>query len=205
VTGNPFVVMAGSECGAMTTDDRTPDAYTRDLVVNKLRAGEQRIVESIFSTGANGQSPGLTSGTALGASLDIPDAFGLLESEFAKVYGLLGVIHVPLLAMGQVMNAHQVEKDSSGIWRTATGHAVSFGNYSGNAPGGGAPAADHTNIYITGAVNVWRTSDSNLFVSPWAESIDKTTNQIHRYVEREYVVTFECTALATDVTYKTCC
>lgn len=205
VTGDPFTVLEGSACGFGGWDQAASDARTRELVLSKLYAGEQRRVEDVFSRGTFGQARSLAGGgaTALAASANIVEAFGLLESNFATTYGLPGIIHVPLVAAAVTKASHLVEQGRDGIWYTVPGNRVSFGNYAGLAPGGGAPAADHTNIYITAPVNIW--SSPEPFVSPWAESVNKTTNQIFRFAEREYVITYECAAYATDVDYTACC
>lgn len=211
VTGDPFVVLAGSECGAITTDQRTPDEYTRDLVINKLKGFEQRLVESVFSRGLSGQAPGLSTaaGTVTVATPttdNLVNAIQALEGAYGAAFGLPGVIHLPLKASAQLMNGHLVDKDSAGIWRTSVGTAVSIGNYQGYGPTDVAPAdAAHRWIYMTGPVTVWRQDDGDIFVSPWAESIDKSTNQIHRFAERSYVVTYECVSFAVLANIEACC
>lgn len=205
VTGDPFVVLAGMECGALSGDERGPDAYSRDLVVQALMAGEQRLVERIFSEGLNGQAKALNDagGTLLaGAAANVVEAFGRLEDAFADVYGLPAILHVPLAAAAAVKANHLVEKDSAGIWRTVAGNAVSFGAYTGADEADVVPASPATTLYITGQVSVWR---NDIWVSPWAESIDKTTNQIHRFAERTYVVTYECAATSVAVTNMFAC
>lgn len=202
---DPFVVLVGSECGAMSGDENsTPDQYSERLVVEALRAQEQRLVEKIFSTGTNGATPNLsTGGNQLAAAANVVVGIQALEAFFANIYGLPAVLHIPIAASAMVMNAHLLDKDSSGVWRTAIGNAVNFGNYAGNNVNtGAAPAAGHTTIAITGQTTVWR---SDIFVSPWAESIDKTTNQIHRFAERSYIVDFECQAVGVDVDFTVCC
>lgn len=210
VTGDPFSVLEGSECGFGGWDQAASDARTRELVLSKLYAGEQRRVEDIFSRGTFGQARSLAGGGAgiVGPSANIVEAFGLLEAAFATTYGLPGVIHVPLVAAAVTKAHHLVERgvapeQDKNVWYTVAGNKVSFGNYAGLAPGGGAPAADHTNIYITAPVNIWQSPEP--FVSPWAESVNTTTNQIYRFAEREFVVSYECAAYATDVDYTACC
>jgi hypothetical protein len=209
VTGDPFVVLAGSECGAITTDERSPDAYTRDLVINKLRAGEQRVVENIFSRGLVGQANGLSTGGASTVATPTADnllnAVQALEAAYAAAYGLPGVLHIPLKAFGQFQTGHLGEF-VDGVWYTASGNRVSFGNYAGYGPTDVAPAdAAHRWIYLTGPVTVWRTPDSDIFVSDWAASINKATNQIHRYAERTYIVTYECVSFACLSNIEACC
>jgi hypothetical protein len=203
VTADPFMALAGSECG-FPGGPGGIDSESRFLVEERLKGYEQRLVEMTFSRGLCGQAPGLsTSGaTQLAAAGDIVEAFGVLERAFALAYGLPGVIHVPLVAMPAVANAHLVH-EYRGKWYTMSGNVVSFGNYAGYSAANAAPAADHVNIYITGPVTVWR--DPEIFVSPWAESVDKTTNQIHRFAERAWAVAYECTAFAVDVDYTVCC
>lgn len=209
VTGDPFVILAGMECGSITGGpNMSPDEYTANFVKEKLRASEQRVVESIMSRGLNGAAPGLS--TAAGTvTVPTPTADNLvnaiqaLEGAYGALYGLPGVLHVPLKGMGQLANAHLLERDGS-RWVTNTGTRVSLGNYQGFGPGDVAPAdAAHRWIYMTGPVSVF--SQAEPFVSPWAESIDKPTNQIHRFAERSYIVTWECVTLAVLANIEACC
>lgn len=215
VTGDPFVVLAGMECGAITANtNEDQDAYTRNFVLNKLRGGEQRVVESIFSRGLVGAAPGLstfagTTTVVTPATDNLVNAVQALEGAFGAAYGLPGVLHVPLKAAGQLANGHLVENAGTAAspqWVTNVGTRVSIGNYQGYGPTDTAPAdAAHRWIYLTGPVAVWRQPDSEIFVSPWAESIDKSTNQIHRFAERTYIVTFECVSFAVLANIEACC
>lgn len=203
-SADPFMVLVGSECGAMSGDEnRSPNQYSEDLVVNALRAQEQRLVENIMSTGAVGMAPSLSAGgTQLAAAANAVLGIQALEAAFAAVYGLPAVIHIPIVASAVIANAHLLEKDSSGVWRTPIGNAVSFGNYAGNNQAGAAPAAGHTNLIITGQVSVWR---GPIMVSDWEASIDKTFNQVHRFAERPYLVDYECPPIGVDVDFTVCC
>jgi len=210
VIGDPFVVLSGMECGAITAgpNGESPDEYTRRFVIEKLRAGEQRVVESIMSRGLVGQAPGLS--TAAG-TVTVPtpttdnlvNAVQALEGAYGALYGLPGVLHIPLKAMGQLANGHLAERDGS-RWVTNTGTRISIGNYQGYGPTDVAPAdAAHRWIYMTGPVTVF--SQPEPFVTPWADSINKTTNQIHRFAERTYIVTWECLTLAVLANIEACC
>lgn len=202
VGGDPFWILAGSECGFGT--NASDDERTRRLVLEKLAGGRNNRLEDIFSRGSVGQSRGLTGGgaTLLAASANIVQAFGLLGATFATTYGLPGMIHVPLIAEAITKSAHLVEQGRDGLWYTPRGHKVVFGNYAGLTPAGAAPAAGHTTIYITAPVAIWQ---GEPFVSPWAASVNKTTNQIYRFAEQPFVVSYECAAYATDVDYTICC
>ena len=204
VNADPFVILVGSECGALSGDEsRDPDRYSADLVTQALMAQRQRRVEYLFSRGLNGQTPPLMSGgTQLAAAANMVQGVQALEAAFADLYGLPAVLHVPIAGSGVFMDGHLAEKDSAGIWRTATGNAVSFGNYAGYTQAGVAPAAGHASVYITGQVSIW---ESDVFVSPWAASIDKTTNQTHRFAEQTFIVAYECASIAVDVDLTVCC
>lgn len=213
VTGDPFVVLAGMECGAMTaaSNSQSPDEYTRNYVISKLKGFEQRLVESVFSRGLSGQAPGLST-TAGVVTVPTPtvdnvvNAIQALEAAYAAAFGLPGVIHLPIKGSAQFASAHIGEMGSDGVWHTDLGTAVSIGNYQGYGPTDVAPAdAAHRWIYMTGPVTVWRQPDSDIFVSPWAESIDKATNQIHRFAERSYIVTYECVSFAVLANIEACC
>jgi len=198
ITGNPFVVLSTFTCGTVgMTEERA-----RELVVARLKAGEQAAVEAIFSAQANGQSPGLSNNAAvvtLAAATTIPAAISALEDWLYSRYGLPGVIHAPASVGAWMMDHTQMIKDGQ-IWRTPLGTAVSFGNYAGTSAVGAAPAANHEFLYITGQVAVWRTPDSEIFVSPYGQTINRSTNQMFMVAEREYVVTFDCFVATIDAT-----
>jgi hypothetical protein len=200
VNGDPFVIVTDLTCGLVGL---TPERTT-NFLREKALAGEQARVEQVFSVGACGAEPSLansaTPATALGASANPVAAIAALEEALYSTYGLVGVIHAPYLAGAWLMANHLIEKDTAGIWRTAAGTAVSIGNYDGLSPVGAAPAAGATWLYITGQVSIWRTPESEVFYSPFAASIDRSTNQWNGYREREYIVAYECGAFATETT-----
>lgn len=200
ITGNPFVVIATAVCGSMGLDD----ARARQLVTQRLFAGEQAIVELVLSDGSVGAAPSLANNnpnlTMLTAATNVVLGVGALEDWLYARYGLPGVIHASPEASVWFQEHHLIDKDSAGIWRTAMGTAVSFGNYSGLTAAGAAPAAGHTTLYITGQVAVYRTPDSGIYVSPWGTLIDRSTNQSYMVAEREYVVTYDCMGVGIDVT-----
>jgi hypothetical protein len=200
VTGDPFVVVTDLTCGIV--------GLTRENTLEFLRtraiAGEQARVEQVFSAGDCGANPSLANSTplatALAASANPVLAFGLLEEALYSTYGLTGVIHVPYFAGNFLTANHLIEMDNAGIWRTAAGTAVSIGNYDGTSPAGVAPAAGTAWIYITGQVSIFRTPESEVFYSPFDEGLSRLTNQWSGFREREYIVTYECGAFATETT-----
>jgi len=198
IVSTPFMVVASVLCG---TIGHTPDEWAA-IVMDRLKAGEQAAVERIFSDGLFGASPSLANNTPnatqLTAALDVASAIGALEDWLYSRYGPVGVLHIPMRLANRVMADYHVIKEG-GVWKTQSGTLVSFGNYSGLKADGTAPAAGDLNIYITGEVTVWRDSDSEVFISPYGESIDKVTNQIRMFAERTYDVSYDCFAAAIEV------
>lgn len=198
VTGDPFNILTPLACGSVGL---TPE-LARQYLDEKELAGEQARVEQTFSAGLCGINPSLANSTplatALAASANPVLAIGLLEEALYSTYGLVGVLHVPYFSGPWLAANHLIEKDAAGIWRTPAGTAVSIGNYDGTSPAGVAPGAGAQWWYITGQVSIWRSSDA--FYSPFAESLNRTTNQWNGYKEREWIVTYECGAFATETT-----
>jgi hypothetical protein len=190
----PFIVYSSLTCTPVGLTDEDLDRYLRD----RLYAGEQAIVENVFSLQSCGQSPGLSNNAAAvdptggtGAT-DIMVAFSILENWLYARYGLPGVLHVPAIFGAFLQNFYLVEKDSRGIWRTAMGTAVSIGDYAGKGLAGANPGAGKSWVYITGQAAVWRTPDTNLFVSRIPQVLNRATNQLTAVMEREYVVSVDC-------------
>jgi hypothetical protein len=199
ITGNPFVVIAETLCGSIGYSE----AEWNQFVFQKLQAGEQAIVEQIFSAGTFGVAPSLSNNTpaasSAGASTSTAGAIGNLESWLYARYGPAGILHIPISDAARVFTSDFVT-NVGGVWRTKMGTAVSFGNYANTGPTGTAAAAGHSFWYITGQMSIWRTPDSEVFISPWDRSINTTTNQLKMYAEREYVVAFDCQVAYTDIT-----
>lgn len=203
VTGAPFVVYSAIQCDTVGLVNWGQDRVQKFLY-DQLVAGEQAVVEDIFSRGTVAQFPSLQSGaTNLGAAQGPVQAVSMLEDWLYARFGIVGTIHAPMEAAAYFKGAHLVEMDgnpNSGVWRTGVGTAVSFGNYSGLGPTGQAGA---TWLYITGPVTIWRTPDAELFVPPMGQVINRSTNVLTIVMEREYVLTFDCYAAAVQVTLDT--
>lgn len=196
INGDPFAVVLAKQCTAV---GMTPERW-RGFLMEGLLAGEQAAVESIFSDETFDQAPGLANATGvvtLAAAANVIAGIGQLEEWLAARYGPVGVIHIPARAAHQVQASGGLRWDGS-RWRTALGNIVSFGNYKGLLPNGAAPAAGHTTFYITGQVTVWRAG--NVFLTPYEESLNKSTNQLYGFAEREYIVAYDCFVAGVDVT-----
>jgi hypothetical protein len=203
VSGAPFIVYSAIRCDTVGLVNLGEEQLKRYLY-QQLIAGEQATVERIFSTGLVAQYPNLTSGAVnLGPAQGPVQAVGILEAWLYARYGVTGVIHAPILASPYFKGSKVIYADgnpaTNGIWRTATGTAVSFGNYTATGPTGDAG----TWIYITGQVAIWRTPDKDLFVPPMGQVINRSTNVLTSVMEREYVITYDCFSAAVQVTLNT--
>ena len=194
IQGNPFVVRSDLECAPVGLTD----AQLRQWLLERLKAGEQAVVERIFSDGTFA-STSLQGATPLAASTTLVKAIGLLESWLYARYGLPGVLHIPAVAAAS-LQAGGALVQAGNLWKTAMGTLVSFGNYSGNGPAAEVPAAGSAYIYITGQVTVYRAPDSEVFTTPLPDSLDRTTNQVFGQAEREYALAYECFAASTLTT-----
>jgi len=205
IVGDPFIVYSSIECSPVGLANLGQEAINKYLF-QQLVAGEQAVVERIFSTGEFGQSPSLAGATNLGTAQGPVQAVSKLESWLYARYGLPGVIHAPIAAQAYLMGAYTMEMSGnygSEVWRTPMHTSVSFGNYSGVGPTGQVPSGTNVWIYITGQVAIWRTPDSELFVPPFGQVINRATNVLNMVMEREYVLSFDCYSAAVEVTLNT--
>jgi hypothetical protein len=207
VQGLPLVVYSAIRCSPVALAN-WGETRLRNFLHDQLVAGEQAVVERTFSTSSNGLANGLGGNPALvniGGAVDVTRAVSKLEDWLYERYGLRGVIHAsPRAAAYVTSQGHLAEKDSGGVWRTAMGTAVSFGNYAGSGPTGQAESDSETWIYITGQVAVWRTPDDELARVPMGQVLNRSTNEVTAVMEREYVVAFDC-FVATVLTSLVCC
>jgi hypothetical protein len=187
ITATPFAVQSVLRTGTLGITYEE----IKSRLLQRLLVGEQAVVESIFCSGLNGATPSLINNTpnavALTAEGSVVGGIGALESWLGAIYGPAGVIHIPLYLAARVKSLDAIIRDGR-TWRTALGTAVVFGNYTGYDKTGNAPAAGTTNLYITGATSVWRTPDSEIFVTPPEGAFVRHLNQWMAVAMREYVV-----------------
>lgn len=198
ITVDPFVVRSDLECAPVGLTS----VQLSQWLLERLKAGEQAVVERIFSEEAFGAAPGLANNASvasLAASGSIIEAVANLEGWLYARYGLPGVLHVPAGAAAHLVAGADLVKEGP-LWKTAMGTLISFGNYAGTGPAGQVPAAGSTYLYITGQVTVWRAPDSDVFTTPLPDALDRTTNQVYGQAEREYAVGFECFVASTLTT-----
>lgn len=202
VLGVPFIVYSTFTCGPVGYTDAELKAFG----LQRLLSVEQSIVEQVFATGDFAQAPSLSGNpdvinTDVAGATDPVDVISALERDIycTSGYGPPAYLHMPIAVFNHLKQEHLIDWDGA-RWRTPMGSVVSAGCYTGDDPDGVAPADGTFWVYATGQTVVWRTPDSEVFVSPIEGYLDRTTNQVKMLVEREYVVTFECAVYAAPVT-----
>lgn len=199
VLGAPFMVTATFSCGSVGFTE----AEFRSFAVEKLKSVEQSVVESIFSTGTFGASPALVNPgitTVVGGGVTTGEVLSELERALycTSQYGVPGHLHVPIPVFNDLVERTLISFDGA-RWRTAIGTIVSTGCYAGNTPDGVVPADGTFWMYLTGQTTIWQVPDSAIQIAPVEGSLNRTTNQMLMLAEREYVVTYECSAYAKAV------
>jgi hypothetical protein len=210
ITGTPFAIQATMGSGSVGLSQ----TEIEQSLITRLMAGEQAVVERIFSDGTFGQANSLANNTvaptALAAAASVVRAIGQLDEWLASVTSVRGIIHAPAVVSSYLVADAGVTK-VGGRWETPLGNIVSLGNYSGNAPAGGAPAAGHTYLYACESTVVYKTPDADIFVSPYKANLDLAKfageplapamqNQLRAVARREYVVTHNNVFASVDVT-----
>ena len=197
-SGTPFVVQATMRTGTVGMDQTTIQAR----LLERLRAGEQAVVEAVFCDGLSGATPSLANNVpaaaTLPAALNVVDGVGDLETWLYARQGPRGVLHIPLGLAGRFHAMNLMTFDGR-TWRTPLGTAIAFGNYTGHTALGVDPAAGHTTLYVTGSTSIWATPDSQIEYSPWEGNVHWVINQIAAFARREYVVTHNGLLACVDV------
>ncbi len=140
--------------------------------------------------------PAASQAASGGATTDVADGLGQLQSALASCYHGLGVIHIPTAALPTFVAWDLVEERDGGLY-TMTGNRVVVGSgYPGTSPTGAAPAAGTTWIYGTGAVFGYQASVN---IGSLVELFDRTENTYHMVAEQVYVIGFECCLIATQI------
>lgn len=199
VTAAPFVAYASVVCSPVGRD---PAEQSRRAAA-RLLAGEQTQVEAaLWNGGGVGATPALTlagATTVVGAGLTrFHSRIAALEEAFYSAYGYQGTIHVNTAANGAAARAEMLIRTSPGggtevppIIVTPLGSRWSFGaGYDITGPADAAPAAGSVWAFMTGPVQIWRSSD--LLLPDPRQTFNRSTNQLIAVAEREYVVAYDC-------------
>lgn len=140
--------------------------------------------------------PTVSQAASGGATTDVADGLGQLQSALASCYHGVGVIHIPTAALPTFVAWDLVEDRDGGLY-THTGNRVVVGQgYPGTSPAGATPAAGTTWIYGTGAVFGYQ---APVNIGTLTELFDRSENTYHMMAEQVYVIGWECCAFATQI------
>lgn len=174
----PFVVYASLTCGSVGYPGSTAETKT----LRRLLNGEQSQVEQELGALMEADATAVASGDPTNLS----SVVGALEQWLyggdagEQGYGNVGYLHLPL-RYGAQADAMGLRRDEAGRYRTKLGTVVVFGDY-----------PDDGSVFITGHVTTWRAAEPA--VSPRAQVLDRTTNQLYMLAEREWAVAYDCAA-----------
>lgn len=196
VSGAPFAVYSSYTCGSIgfSFDE------VRQRVVTRLQLQEERAVEKRLWQGDSTQ--GITglflNATNLGVASCATEAIELLEQGLADNAIVGGLIHARPGMAAHLAASMQLDRVGPRTWATSLGTPYVFGQgYDGSGPTGQAATSANEWMYATGRITVWQ--DSEIFVPPIGQTMDKTTNQITTIAERVYAVAVECFVGAVQV------
>lgn len=196
--GDPFALYALMDCPAPGMVDRIEPRTTA-----RFLAGEQYGIERVFDRGLVGNLPFLGMPdveTPLGTTAVPPkQALGELDHIAAQRYRGRATIHAPRWTntyfadrMATLRVGPQLEDTVGNKWAFGAG-------YSGIGPDGTTPPDGQAWLYATGEVTIRR---SALFTPATVSGggFDPRTNALFVLVERRYVITVDCFAIAVLVT-----
>lgn len=211
LTPNVALLMKGAQAFTVYAEfDCSPvgNANAQERAEQALAQGGSWQVERAFWTGfAGGQPivvPHLADDTVLmdganflqtvpvtggSATTDIADALGYLEQQIANCSNVVGVIHVPAIAL-PTLDAWGLVKAQGQTLRTLAGNLVAVGNgYPGTAPSGAAPAPGTTWMYATGPVFAYA---GQTRITNGAQAVDRAENTVRMIASKNYVLGWDC-------------
>lgn len=202
VSGSPFTVLTSYIC--------TPIGFNFEEAERRVRLRmdlrEQRAVERRLWQGSSGVLGTITgqfrNATNLGSAGCVTEAIEMLEQTLADNAVVGGLIHARVGMTPHLANNHLIVRPNIRYMGTPYGTQYVFGQgYDGTGPTGQAVDTSTEWMYATGRVAVWR--DSEVFVPPPRQTLDKSTNQLNLVAERMFMTTIECGVWAVQVT-RTC-
>lgn len=206
VTGSPFTVGVSYTCGSIGWSFAEVETRLRTrMSLREQQLVEKRIWQGSTGPSAIGQIPGLFKAgnglvtvTDLGPSACITEAVEVLEQALADNNIQGGVIHARPGMAAHFANGHILEDGPGRTKVTPYGTPISFGQgYDGTGPTGQAVTTDVEWLFASGRVLIWRTDD--LVIPPIGQTMNRATNQITAFAEKNYVVAIECGVWATQV------
>ena len=203
VSGAPFAVIVSYTCGSIgfSFDEIRQKLLTR-MQIHSQRGVERRIWQG-QPNGPLGGIPGLfQSATTLTAAACVTEAVEVLEQTLADNGVVGGMIHARPGMAAHLAQSHLIEAGARNRIETALHTPFVFGQgYNGTGPQGQATTGSTEYMYASGRILIWE--DSETFIPPVGETLDRVTNQIYSTAEKIYAVAIECGVWAIEVT-RTC-
>lgn len=200
VSGNPFGVLTTYTCGSLGFSFAEAEQRVRTrLALREQRGVEKRIWQG--STGALGTVTGLfANATVLSAASCPAEAIATLEQTLADNAVLGGMIHARPLMSTHFGADHILERPRPNLFTTPLGTPYVFGQgYAGTGPTGQAVTSSTEWLFATGRVLIW--ADSEAWVPPAGQVLDRSTNQLSLVAEKVFAVAIECGVWAIQVTH----
>jgi hypothetical protein len=201
----PFAAYVGRACGALGQPLERFETWARQLLVSN----EQRLVEQAFwggdavlsSTGALIDA----SPVDLGAATSVKAGLAALEQWAAANLVTRGIVHARPRVAPYAGGAGLLARDQTLVgaddprWTTHMGNMVVFGSgYSGTGPADEAVTATTEHIAITGRVAIFQSP--TIFVPRAQDVLNRGTNQVVMFAQREYSILIECGAAMIEIT-----
>lgn len=216
-----FTVYAWINCSVVGYTE----AEGREHAMSALTNNEPMMVEEVFWTGGpNDVHPHLaadvavtdtvstptgqevtvqTAASVVASGVGIPQGVGELEAALGSCYGGVGVLHIPKNAVAPFADRMQLVTKGQQL-TTMSGNLVAAGNgYDGSSPSGSPPPDGYVWAYITGAVDIRRSSPKAY--ATYTQSVNRTNNDLVYIVERTYVIAWGCCHFAALINLNDCC
>jgi len=198
VSGEPFAVVTSYTCGSLGFSFTEAEQRVRTrMMLREQRAVERRVWQGQVSAGL-GIIPGLLRGaTNIGPAGCVTEAVELLEQALADNGVVGGMIHARPGMSPHLSNNFLVREKGRQI-TTPLGTPYVFGQgYDGTGPAGEAVTTDVEYMYASGRVLIWQ---SDVWVSPPGQVLNRATNQLSLLGERIYAALIECGTWTVAVT-----
>lgn len=212
-TATPFNLVMGVDC---SLPGNTLDDFRRRLLAN-AQAGAQAVIERVYWTGEQGNTPRLAGPAAVDPDapadgevvvlatepLTFVGGVSLLETYLAQNYNANGVIHAPSGLAPYAAKHNQIcgACSSNGQLRTVLGTRWAFGRgYEINTGPGGVPAEDGVAwMYATGRVAVWAGPITIPNEGQLEAAFAIRSNTVNLFAEQTVIVGHECVLAAVPV------
>lgn len=180
ILAEPFVAYATYTCKAAGITA----AQIEQRVLQRLSNGEQSVAEQAMGDvlAAHAVDLGGPDPTSIVAA--VAELEQWLYGSAGAAYGNVGFLHAPF-RMQAYASINGLIQHQGSLQTTHLGTVWIFGDY-----------PDSGDIYISGQVTVWRSTDIN--VPPAAQTFNRQTNTYHGLAEREYAVAYDCVAASCD-------